>query len=92
MQCNKLMSLSILLPFHRLDKWHKASQRRQKKSLKLERKRNEHMLGIQSDGEKIGEEVKRATMGGEVKEVDEVEEESGDDEESDDDFSTFVRC
>ena len=47
------------------------------------------MLGIQSDGERIGEEVKRATMGGEVKEV---EEESGDDEESDDDFSTFVRC
>ena len=53
------------------------------------------MLGIQSDGERIGEEVKRATMGGEVKEVeevDEVEEESDDDEESDEDFSTFVRC
>ena len=44
------------------------------------------MLGIQSDGKRIGEEVERATMGGEVKEVDEVE------EESDDDFSTFVRC
>ena len=50
------------------------------------------MLGIQSDGERIGEEVKRTTMGGEVKEVDEVEEESDDGEESDDDFSTFVRC